>query len=429
MGPMPFPSLRRGFETLIRVFPADEVTTRSPSEVPARDAGLDPSDVDAIWAAAVGAYRSGLYPALQLCVRRRGQVVLDRAIGHARGNAPDDPPDAHQQLATPSTLFNLFSASKAVTAMLIHLLDERRLVHLDDPVAHYLPEFGRHGKHRITLRHVLTHRAGIPQIPPDVVDVALLDRPADILQLLCDARPRSYPGRKLAYHALTGGFVLGAVIERVTGRDPRQLLGDEILRPLGFDAFNYGIEPARLRDVAINAFTGPPLLPPLSTVIKRALSVELRDAVKLSNDPRFLTSIIPAGNICATANEASRFMQLLLDGGAQRGVRVFEQRTLVRAVAEDSYLEADLTLGLPIRYSMGFMLGGRVASFYGLDTPRAFGHLGFTNVMMWADPQREIAVGLMTSGKPVLSPGVVRTFWIPQVIARRCPKDGGRGRG
>jgi CubicO group peptidase (beta-lactamase class C family) len=107
---------------------------------------------------------------------------------------------------------------------------------------------------------------------------------------------------------------------------------------------------------------------------------------------------------------------------------VLQARTIARAVAEESYLEADLTLGLPIRYSMGFMLGSRLASLYGLDTPRAFGHLGFTNVMMYADPERDVAVAIMTSGKPMLSLGLLHTFLIPQVIARRCPRDGGRGR-
>jgi CubicO group peptidase (beta-lactamase class C family) len=424
---MQFPTVRRAFETLVRTLPPDEVTTRG-AEVDPRDGGLAREDVEAIWDAAVGAYETGLYPALQVCVRRRGQVVLDRAIGHLRGNAPDDPRDAHRELATPRTLFNLFSASKAVTAMLVHLLDERHLLHLDDPVAHYLPELGKHGKHRITLRHVLTHRAGIPQIPPELVDVSLLSRPREILQLLADSKPRHYAGRKLAYHALTGGFVLGAVIERVTGKDPRAFLRDEIARPLGFDAFGFGVPPHRLREVAVNAFTGPPLVPPFSTLIKRALSVEIHEAVRLTNDPRFLDAIVPAGNICASANEASRFMQLLLDGGTLDGVRVFDPRTIRRAIAEDSYLEVDLTLGLPIRYSMGFMLGARVASLYGLETTRAFGHLGFTNIMMWADPERDVAVAVMTSGKPVLSAGLLRTLWLPQVIARRCPRDWGGGR-
>jgi len=348
--------------------------------------------------------------------------VLDRSIGHVVGNAPGDPPDAHRVVATPATLFNLFSASKMVTAMLIHLCDQRGLVHLDDPVAHYIPEFGAHGKHRITLRHVLSHRAGIPHIPPDVADPGLLERPHDVLRLLCEQKPTWAPGRRLAYHALTGGFVLAAVIERVTGKDVRAVLRDEILAPLGFDAFNYGVPARRMPEVAHNAFTGPRLIPPLRQLIRRALSVDFVDAVRISNDPRFLTTVVPAGNVIATANEASRFMELLLRGGELDGVRIFEPRTLTHAVAEQSYLEVDLTLGAPIRYSMGFMLGGR-ASVYGAATPRAFGHLGFTNVVVYADPDRDLSVALMTSGKPALSPGIARTFWIMQVIARRCPRD------
>src|SRR6185503_17499502 len=184
--------------------------------------------IDAIWRATVAAYRTGLYPALQLCVRRRGQVVFDRSLGHISGNAPHDPPDAHKVIANPTSLFNMFSASKMVTAMLVHLCDQRGLLHLDDPIATYVPEFGQHGKHRITIRHVLTHRAGIPHIPPQFADVGLLERPREIISLLSRQKPRWRAGQRLAYHALTGGFVLGAVVEQVTGKSLRQVLHDEI---------------------------------------------------------------------------------------------------------------------------------------------------------------------------------------------------------
>jgi CubicO group peptidase (beta-lactamase class C family) len=416
-------SLRSHFETLVRTVPPHQVSDRA-FEIDPREVGLDRKIIDAIWQQAMAAYRTGLYPALALCIRRRGKVVLDRSIGHVSGNAPHDPPDVHKVVATPQTLFNMFSASKMVTAMLVHLCDQRGLLHLDDPVAHYLPEFGEHGKGRITIRHVLTHRAGIPHIPPQFADVGLLERPDEILSLLSRQKPLWRAGQRLAYHALTGGFVLGAVVEKVTGKPLRQFIYDEILGPLKFDAFNFGVPVARLPEVAVNAFTGPPVLPPLSQVLKRMLSVHFVEAVRVSNDPRFLTSVVPAGNIVSTANEASRFMQLLLDGGELDGVRVFETRTIERAVAEQTFFELDLTMGAPIRYSMGFILGARVASPYGLNTPRAFGHLGFTNVFVYADPSRDIAVALMTSGKPALSIGIARTLLIMQTIARRIPRDG-----
>ena len=71
---------------------------------------------------------------------------------------------------------------------------------------------------------------------------------------------------------------------------------------------------------------------------------------------------------------------------------------------------------------MGFMLGSKWVSLYGLDTPNAFGHLGFTNVVAWADPDRDLSVCLLTSGKPFITPGQV--FWlnVAQSIARRVPR-------
>jgi CubicO group peptidase (beta-lactamase class C family) len=68
--------------------------------------------------------------------------------------------------ATPETPFNIFSAAKAITAMVVHLLDQRHLIHLDDPICEYIPEFGTHGKQWITIRHVLTHRSGFPTFRP-----------------------------------------------------------------------------------------------------------------------------------------------------------------------------------------------------------------------------------------------------------------------
>ena len=171
-----------------------------------------------------------------------------------------------------------------------------------------------------------------------------------------------------------------------------------------------------------NYFTGPPALPPLSFLLRRALGVEFRRATEMSNDPRFLTAVVPAANIVVNANELSRFYQLLLDGGSQGGVRVFDPRTIRRATSESSYFEIDFTLGLPIRYGMGFMLGDRWFSVYGPDTPYAFGHIGFTNVIGWADPERDVAAALLTSGKPAIYPQVLDLYDVLRQIGLACPK-------
>jgi CubicO group peptidase (beta-lactamase class C family) len=407
----------------VRSFRPEEVTSRNvAAEVDPRQAGMTQADVDTIWESVVSLYKGGLHPAIGLCVRKNGHVVIDRAIGHERGNAPGAKKSDPKVPIRHDSLFNLFSASKSITAMVIHLLDERGLLHLDDAVAEYIPEFGRNGKEGVTIRQLLTHRAGIPTVRDAPFELDLLADWDRILTILCQTKPLSVPGRRLAYHALTSGYVLGEVVRRVTGRDLRKVLREEILNPLGFRSFDYGVAPERIGEVAENAFTGMPSMPPQSWLLKRALGMSVNEATEASNDARFLTAIIPSGNIIGTAEEASRFYQLLLDEGELGGVRIFDPRTVRRAIAEQSYLELDSFLGFPVRYGMGFVLGAPTFSLYGPDTENAFGHVGFTAVLSWADRDRKLSVGLMTSGKPFITPGQIAWLQVARTIAKVVPR-------
>jgi CubicO group peptidase (beta-lactamase class C family) len=392
------------------------------AEVPAREVGVDPDAIERIWRAALRLYATGVHPALQICIRHRGAVVLHRAVGHAAGNAPQDPEELPKVLASPETPFNIFSASKAVTAMVIHKLDEMGMLRLDDRVCDFIPDFGRHGKHRITLRHILAHRAGIPNLPPEAIDLDLLGRPDRVVEILCDARPRSRPGRLLAYHAVSGGFVLAEVVRQVCGQEIGHVLAKEILAPLRLRWMRYGVRREELPLVAENALTGPPVPPPLAQILRGALGTSLAHVVELSNDPRFLLGTIPSANIVTTAFELAAFFQCLLQEGELDGVRVFDPRTLHRAISEQSIWEIDFTLGLPIRYGLGFMLGDRL-SLFGPDNPAAFGHLGLSNVLAWADPERELAVAILNSGKPAISLHVVPLVQLLWEIARSFPRE------
>ncbi|TFG94689.1 MAG: class A beta-lactamase-related serine hydrolase [Myxococcales bacterium] len=398
-------------------------------EVPAQAAGASPEAVERVWKRVESLYRTGAHPALQICIRHGGHVLLERAIGHASGNGPNEAPQAPKRPATVDTRFNLFSAAKAITAMVIHKLDEKRALHLEDRVCDFIPEFGRYGKDRITIRHILAHRAGIPNLPPGAIDLDLLQTPDHVIELLCEARPRTRPGRLVAYHAVSGGFILAEVVKRATGSSIREVFEKEIALPLGLHRTSYGVPPSDVDQVAVNAATGPPLPPPLSWVLRGALGVGVRKAVELSNDPRFLTSIIAAANVVTTAGELATFYDCLLDEGRLGEVRVFDPRTVRHATSEQSYWEIDLTLGLPIRYGLGFMLGSEGPSLFGWNNPRAFGHVGFTNVLSWADPQRRLAVALLTSGKPILGPHVARLVQLMVEIGRAFPKVCGSGTG
>jgi CubicO group peptidase (beta-lactamase class C family) len=399
----------------------DSVTTIGVEEDPG-SGGMTAAGVERIWRGVQEIYRSGAHPAIALCVRREGVVVLDRAIGHARGNGPHDGPDAERVLATPQTPFVIYSAAKAIAATVAHMLDERGLIHVGDRVFEYIPEYARNGKRGITIRHVLAHRAGVPNLPREAMDLEMIGDPEMVVVLMCDQRPRTRPGKMLAYHAVSGGYLIAEICRRVTGVDIRTYLAQELLDPLGFRWTNFGVRPADIGAVAVNYATGAPLLPPLSNLLTRALGGTVDEVTEIGNDPRFLTGIIPAANTVTTANELSRFYELLRRGGELDGVRVMEPRTIRRATTEQSYMEIDLTLGFPTRYSLGFMLGSQRVSLYGPATKLAFGHLGFTNILGWADPQRAISVALLTSGKPVLYPELPQLIGLTALIGRQAPK-------
>jgi CubicO group peptidase (beta-lactamase class C family) len=399
----------------------DSVTTVGPEDQRAAS-GLDEHAIAEIWESAVELYRSGVHPAVQVCVRRNGAVALDRAIGHARGNGPDDHEDSEKVRATPATPFLIYSGSKAITAFVVHLLHERGALDIEARVADYIPGYAAHGKGEVTIAHVLAHRAGVPNLPPEAFD---LDRALDrefIVRTLCDAKPFAKPGRFLAYHAVSGGFILGEVIHRATGKDIRAVLEAEIRGPLGFRWNDYGVKPSDISAVALNYVTGPPTMPPLSQLMTRALGVGFDELVELSNDERFLTAVVPAANIVSTANELSRFYDLFRQGGELDGIRVMRPDTVRRAITEQSRLEVDLSLGFPTRFGYGLMLGAQLLSLYGRDTQHAFGHLGFTNMLAWADPERALACAVMTNGKPTLYPELPRFYLLMQKITSCAPK-------
>ena len=241
-----------------------EAVTAVGEEADPADAGMTRDSVEQIWSDAVTWYRSGVHPAMQVCVRRHGKVVLDRAIGHARGNGPGDAPDEPKVPVATDTPFCVYSASKAITAFVVHGLIEQGKVGLDEPVADYIPGYGINRKHAITVGHVLAHRAGVPNMPGHAFDLDKMSDREFIRGALVDAEPFAKPGRMLAYHAVSGGFILGEIVHQVTGKDIRTVLAESILDPLGFRWTNYGVAEEDLDALGTDYVTGPPLLPPAS---------------------------------------------------------------------------------------------------------------------------------------------------------------------
>ena len=365
-----------------------------------------------------------MHPAIQLCIRRHGRVVLNRAIGHGWGNAPTDAPDAEKIPVTTDTPFCVYSAAKGVTATVVHMLAERGVFSLDDRVCDYIPTFTSHGKDRITIRHVMTHSAGLPFPTGPRPDVKRADDHEYAQQMLSGLRPLYPPGLVHIYHALTWGPLMREIVYAAAGKDIREILAAEILEPLDFRWTNFGVDPKDLPLVAPSHATGRPLPPMIAQAFRKAIGGTVHEVIPYTNGRLFLTTVIPSSNTVSTANELSRFAEIWRRGGELDGVRVLQPETVRGAVAESRRLRPDFAVGLmPARWGTGFILGTNRFGPFGRNAPAAFGHLGLVNIAVWADPQRGLSAGLISSGKPGRDPQARRHTALMNSIAAEIPTD------
>jgi CubicO group peptidase (beta-lactamase class C family) len=399
----------------------DSVTSIDTSqEVDPTSVGLKQSDIDTIWGHAVDFYKTGAHPAVSLSIRHQGELLISRSIGHAHGNGPKDAHDTKKTLVTNDTPYCLFSTSKGITALLMHMLVEDGLINMMDPVSFYAPEFAINGKENITIHQILSHRGGIPGLPSDA-DIETLWDEDKVWKLLCDAKPIITDGSKLAYHAITGGFVLGQIVQRVTGKTINDYINEKIRKPMGMKYFSYGIEEKYADDIATNYHTGLKPVFPLTALVKRALGADLDKVEESSNDPRFQKTIMPAANLAATANEVSAFFQMMLNGGTWQGKRICSEETIARATQEFGARTLDQTLMIPMRYSAGLMLGDEPFGMMGPHSKHAFGHLGLINKFSWADPTRNLSVSLLNSGIPILGSHILPLAKLISSIGNTIP--------
>jgi len=352
-------------------------------------------------------HATGKYPALQVCIRHGGEIVLHRALGRFRPLTDGET----ERPATLDTRFLLFSVSKCITATALHILFDRGALAVDDPVHWHIPEFRQNGKEHVTVRHLLTHTAGIPMIFWHLDESLIRDWDRIIAQI-CRQKPVYVPGRRTSYHILSSGFLIAELIHRIDGRSPRGFLRDELRDPLGVETLDYGAPPDRRDQTARVERVDE--LPPRTFInlISRIIDVDLVDALSVINKPVLYDSVIPAGNIVATAEETSRFFQMLLQGGTWSGDEILTANQVRRATVEQVMARRDWTLFLtPQRYSLGFMLGRKSTAFnvFGRKTEQTFGHLGFTRILGWANRKNDVAGALLTNGVPIRP---TREIWL-----------------
>lgn len=325
----------------------------------------------------------GVERGLQVAAYLDGEQVVDAWAGVA-DPATGMPVDGE-------TLFTVFSCTKGVTATVIHQLAERGVLDYDTVVAAYWPEFGAHGKERITVRHVLSHTAGVPQMPAGGQPTDMADWDG-ICRKIADLTPLWEPGTATGYHGLTYGFILGEVARRVDGRAIAQIVQEDICQPLGIASLFFGVPDAaesRVAPLENDRTIDDAPAPPPDSYFERAMP-GLRFSNVSFNLPEIRRASIPAAGGIMNARSLARHYAALVGDGVY-GVRLLTQDRVKIATTLQTDAD-DLVLGMPGRKALGYTLGGPLSPFSVRIT--AFGHSGYGGATGFADPEYRLAFAL-----------------------------------
>jgi CubicO group peptidase (beta-lactamase class C family) len=322
------------------------------------------------------------------------------------------------------TLVNVYSTTKGMAAICAHQLIERGLLKIDAPVAEYWPEFAAAGKDRITVRWLLSHKAGLCGVRAPLPKNGLYD-----WQRMCDALAAEAtwwtPGEGHGYHAFTFGFLVGELVRRISGESPGTFFRNNVAEPLGAD-FHIGLaaeNDARTSDMygisignkpvpAGSPATPPPTTGPFAEFVRLMQDPASMQWAALLNPPMDRDAVntrawraaeIPAVNGHGTARSLARIYGALARGGEIDGVRILEPQTIAHATIEEASGPERLFCGaVPMRFGLGFVLSDESHRYSRLSpNPRAFGHAGGGGSLGMADPDRKIGFGFTMNNMQV----------------------------
>ena len=328
------------------------------------------------------------------CIYYRGQKVVD-LWGGVRNRATGEPWEK-------DTMVLVFSTSKGLAGMAMALANSRGWLDYEEKVCTYWPEFAQNGKEKITVRHLLSHQAGLFALdtPVDKRVVSDLDQLAAIL---AQQKPAWEPGTRQAYHAFSLGFYEGEIFRRIDPlhRSLGQFFQDEIASLLGLDFYirlPERIPDSRLATIQkvnpLQALFSIPSVPFLMASMDRRSplyrAMFINPGPYLSLDPEHIYARnleIPSGGGVGTARAIARAYSVFATGGKELGLR---QETLQALMAPPIPAQAgfyDECLKREIAFSLGFL---KPCPAYPFGFPDAFGEPGAGGSFGFADPRSQV---------------------------------------
>ena len=296
-----------------------------------------------------------------------------------------------------STLFPVFSVTKAVTATALQIQVERGLIDCAKPVATYWPEFAQNGKSAITVEQILTHQSGIPQMPKGASPERLCDWDW-VVAKLAELSPMFEPGTRNAYQSYSFGWLVGELVRRT---DPKrrgfgEFVHEEIAKPLGIEDLWIGAPKSELGRGAMLVSDIPEKRSATETELSRAAKPDKgeRDDVLYNRDD-IRMACLPGGGAIVNARSCARFFAMLANCGALDGVRLLsEERLRYCTTPRDNAEQPDEVLyGGNIVMPMGkggFWLDGTVFG----GGPGVLCHAGLGGSAGFADFESGLAVSI-----------------------------------
>ncbi|MCU1453457.1 MAG: penicillin-binding protein beta-lactamase class [Acidimicrobiales bacterium] len=341
--------------------------------------------IDALLQRARREVDDGRLPACQVAIGIDGKVVVDETFG-----------------APPDTRFIMFSATKALVAAAIWRLIDEGEVAVERTVASYVPAFGTHGKDVVTVEQVLLHTGGFPMAP---LGPPTWSTREGRLEAFGRWRLTLEPGATYQYHPTAGHWVLGEVIEVVTGEPYADAIHRLVTEPLGIPRL-LAIAEADQAGIATTVGVGEV---PTPDEMEAAFGVRIDIAAFLPpdvalnallslNDPAAIALGVPGGGGIARAADIALLYQGLLHDPAG----LWSPEVLADGTGHVRNRLPDF-LGIPANRSLGLSLAGddghaAYRGFGRTTSPRAFGHNGAGGQLAFADPESGLSVAYLTNG-------------------------------
>lgn len=332
-------------------------------------------------------------PGAVLSVSREGETVYEKAFGYAKlynyRKVPADPPE----MMTTHHRFDLASLTKvfATTFGIMWLYDQKKLS-LDVPVYTYLPGFRGVSKDSITLRHLLTHTAGLNEWKPVYYHARSPRESRHYITQL----PLKYPVGKDRHYSDLGFMLLGYIIEEISGQSLDQFIQKNIYRPLGLQNTSFNPDPAGPPFAATshgNPFEKKMVFDPdfgfvcdenpetFSDWRKYVLVGEVNDG----NSFYAHQGIAGHAGLFSTAQELKILLELLLNEGEYAGQHFLTRETVRLFLTKDKF-----------GHGLGWAMSAPTIPVDNLPEG-SFGHTGFTGTFAVAIPEYHLSILLLTN--------------------------------